>query len=245
MHETILLGLLFFAVAVLYGSVGHAGASGYLAVMALVGVPPAQMKPTALALNIVVATIATINFRRVGVFYPKQVLPLALTSVPMAFLGGMVHPSATWYRPLVAAILVVAAARAMFKPPNSDSAAQEPQVPWPAALVIGGVIGVLSGLTGTGGGIFLTPLVVFLGWATVRQSAGMSALFILVNSIAGLVGNTAAMPTPSADLVLMVCAAAAGGFLGSSLGASRLPERPLAIALALVLLIAAAKLVLT
>ena len=244
--STILLAVLFFAVATLYGSVGHAGASGYLAVMALVGVAPERMKPTALALNVVVAAIATVNFRRAGVFYPKQVAWLAVTSVPMAYLGGTIHPAATWYRPLVAAVLVVAAARAVFTvPPAEPRPSEPPRVPAPSALAIGAGIGLLSGLTGTGGGIFLTPLVVVMGWATVRQSAGLSAPFILVNSIAGLAGSAAAVPTPSADLAVLVLAAGSGGFLGSHLGASRLPERPLSIALALVLVLAAAKLTLT
>ncbi len=243
MHETATLCVLFFAIAALYGSVGHAGASGYLAVMALVGVAPAQMKPTALVLNIAVATIATLNFRRAGVFYPRQVLPLVLTSVPMAFLGGMARPEATWYRPLVAAVLVVAASRALFRPQPAAGSAPAPAVPWPAALALGAVIGGLSGLTGTGGGIFLSPVVIAMGWATVRQSAGLSALFILLNSIAGLAGHAASMPALGVHTFALLAAASAGGFLGSALGAQRLPERPMSAALALVLLIAAAKLV--
>lgn len=243
MPETALLALLFLLVAALYGSVGHAGASGYLAVMALVGVAPERMKPTALVLNIIVATLATWNFRRAGVFYPRQVLPLALGSVPMAFVGGSIHASSPWYRPLLALVLAVAAARLLLRRPAPAGAGPtEPRLPWLASMGIGAGIGLLSGLTGTGGGIFLTPLIVFLGWATVRQSAGISALFILVNSVAGLAGNSSSAPAPTADLALLAGAAAVGGFAGSWLGASRLPERPLSMLLGAVLSIAAIKL---
>lgn len=246
MSHTLLVAVLFFVVAVLYGSVGHAGASGYLAVMALVGVAPDQMKPTALLVNIVVASIATVNFARAGVFYPRQVLPLVVGSVPLAFVGGAIHPSTTWYRPLVAIVLVVAAARALSRRAAIDDLdAGEPRVPWVAAVVIGAAIGFLSGLTGTGGGIFLSPLVVFLGWATVRQSAGLSSLFILLNSLAGLAGSATAMPALTWDTAALTGAAAVGGFVGSWVGANRMPERPLSIALGAVLVVAAATLALT
>lgn len=246
MTETTILGLLFLLVAGLYGSVGHAGASGYLAVMALVGVAPERMKPTALALNIVVATITTLNFRKAGVFYPRAVLPFAVGSVPLAFLGGAIHPTATWYRPLVAVVLVIAAARLLSRRAASNVApACDPRPPWLASVAIGAVIGLLSGLTGTGGGIFLSPVVVFLGWASLRQSAGLSALFILVNSVAGLAGNATSALTIDVGTLPLVVAAGAGGFAGSWLGANRLPERPLSIALGLVLVVAAGKLALT
>ncbi len=246
MSETVVLAALFLLVAALYGSVGHAGASGYLAVMALVGVAPERMKPTALVLNIIVASLATWNFRRVGIFYPRQVLPLALGSVPLAFVGGAIHASSQWYRPLVALVLTVAAARLLLKRPAAASTGPvEPRVPWLPSVFIGAAIGLLSGLTGTGGGIFLTPLLVFFGWATIRQSAGLSALFILVNSVAGLAGSATSAPAPTSDLAILAASAAVGGFTGSWLGASRLPERPLSIALGLVLAIAAIKLALT
>lgn len=242
MSETWLLAGLFLVVAALYGSVGHAGASGYLAVMALVGTAPERMKPTALVLNVVVATIATVNFRRAGVFYPRQVLPFALTSVPAAFLGGTVQATTPAYRPLVAVVLAAAAARALLGRPRDREEPAEPRAPWGPALGLGLGIGLLAGVTGTGGGIFLTPLLVFLGWASVRQSAGVSALFILVNSLAGLAGQVAVMPPPTVDLAVLAAAAGVGGFAGSWLGANRLPERSMSVALGVVLAIAAAKL---
>ena len=242
--ETALLAGAFFCVAALYGSVGHAGASGYLAVMALAGVAPERMKPTALALNIVVAAIATVNFARAGAFFPRQVLPFALGSVPFALLGGAMPATAPWYRPLLAVVLVVAAARLSFRPAPPAAAAPTP-LPFAGAVAIGAAIGLLSGLTGTGGGIFLTPLLVLRGLTTVRQSAGLSASFILLNSIAGLIGSRAAAATATADLLVLAAAAGAGGFAGSWVGANRLPERPLTRLLGVVLLVAAFKLAAT
>lgn len=245
--STALLAALFFLVALVYGSVGHAGASGYLAVMALAGVPSAQMKPTALALNLVVASIATWNFRRAGVFYPRQVAVLALGSVPMAFVGGLMPASSGWYRPILGLVLVFASARMLWprRAGSVDPAAAPPQLPWARSMSLGAAIGLLSGLTGTGGGIFLSPLAVMSGWATVRQAAGLSASFILVNSLAGLAGVAASTPLPSLDLGVLALAAGSGGFVGSWLGANRLPERPLSVLLGVVLALAAVKMLAT
>lgn len=246
MSETALLAACFLFVAALYGSVGHAGASGYLAVMALVGVAPERMKPTALALNILVASIAVLNFRRAGVFYPRTTLPFVLGSVPMAFIGGMIHPSSAWYRPLLALVLAVAALRLLVRRAPRGDGGGEPQAPFASAALIGAAIGLVSGFTGTGGGIFLTPLLIFLGWSTVRQSAGISSLFILANSLAGLLGNAAAAGgVLGPETLLLALAAGVGGFVGSWLGANRLPERPLSLLLGVVLLIAALKLALS
>jgi uncharacterized membrane protein YfcA len=244
--DTLLLAAAFFAVAALYGSVGHAGASGYLAVMALVGVAPERMKPTALVLNILVATLATLNFRRAGVFYPRAVFPFAVGSVPMAFLGGSLPATHAAFKPALAFVLAAAAAR-LFLPAgiSRKEGPEEPRVGWGTGIALGAGIGLLAGLTGTGGGIFLSPLLVFAGWATVRQSAGVSALFILVNSISGLAANASKLPAASVDLALLAGAAGVGGFVGSRLGASRIPSRPLGIVLGVVLVIAAGKLAFT
>jgi uncharacterized membrane protein YfcA len=239
------LAIAFFVVAAVYGSVGHAGASGYLAVMALLDVPSEQMKPLALALNIVVALISTANFRAAGIFYPRQLLPFVLTSAPLAFMGGAVHASWTGYRPLLAGVLFVAAARMMLSRPTTEPEHEQP-VPNPPpgpSLLAGGAIGLLSGLTGTGGGIFLTPLMLHMRWATIRQSAGLSAPFILINSLAGLAGSTSTAPALTPSLLRLVVIAAAGGAIGSWLGARRLPERALLKLLGVVLLVAAFKLV--
>lgn len=241
--DTLVLAAAFLGVAALYGSVGHAGASGYLGIMALVGVAPERMKPTALVLNILVATIAALNFRRAGVFYPRAVLRFAAGSVPMAFLGGALPATHAAFKPALAGVLAVAATR-LFLPArvSREEGAEEPTVGWVAGIASGAAIGLLAGLTGTGGGIFLSPLLVFAGWATVRQSAGVSALFILLNSVAGLAGSAAHLPPPGIDVAILAGSAGLGGFLGSHLGANRIPARPLGIVLAVVLAIAAGKL---
>ena len=185
--DALLLAALFFAAALLYSSVGHAGASAYLAAMALVGVPAAVMRPTALVLNLFVASIVTVRFAMAGHLPWRSLVPLAIGSVPAAFIGGSIDLPGELYRPLVAAVLVVGAWRLATAPPPVDDA-NRPGVPWIAGIVSGATIGLLAGLTGTGGGIFLTPLLVLAGWTGTRDAAGLSGSFILVNSIAGLAG---------------------------------------------------------
>ena len=185
--EGVVLAALIFVAAMLYASVGHAGASGYLAAMALFGVAPEVMKPTALTLNILVALIATFKFYRVGAFSWRIFLPLAAGSVPLAWLGGMLVLPGHYYKPLVGVVLVYAAWASLkraSRPP--DAALRTPS----SALLFacGAALGLLSGLTGVGGGIFLSPLLLFLRWAEVRVISGIAAAFILLNSIAGLLG---------------------------------------------------------
>lgn len=193
--EVIALSGLFFLAAILYSSVGHAGASGYLAVMALVGVAPAMMKPTALTLNILVATLGTIRFYRAGVFSWSNFWPFVVGSIPLAFVGGAVHLPGAVYRPIVGIILLVAALW-MLRPATKHNTRFSGRVPVIPAMLSGGGIGLLSGLTGTGGGIFLSPLMLFAGWTEPRQTAGVSAAFILVNSLSGLAGNVASVGGP-------------------------------------------------
>jgi uncharacterized protein len=242
-NEALLLAGLFLAAAILYGMVGHAGASAYLAAMALAGVTPQVMRPTALVLNILVASIVTLRFSRAGFVRPTAVLPFLVGSVPAAFIGGAVTLPAEVYRPLVAAVLIVAAARFGI---TASRAPDEfaPRAPWPWAVISGAVIGLLAGLTGTGGGIFLTPLLLAAGWAGTRFAAGTSAIFILANSIAGLAGNLGAIGNIPAAIPLWLAAVAVGGAVGSELGSRRLPAPWLRRGLALVLLIAGLKLIL-
>ena len=242
-----LTGLIFGA-AMLYSSVGHAGASGYLAAMALFGLAPATMRPTALALNIVVATIASIKFYRAGCFSWRMFWPFALGSVPFAFIGGgLVLPSPA-YKIVVGLVLFYAAYRLLLStrspaaPPAAPAASRPFSVP--LAVVSGMAIGLLSGLTGVGGGIFLTPLLLFLGWAEPRQAAGVTAMFILVNSIAGLLGNPAGVTAVPSAIVLWAPAAAIGGWIGSEYGSRRLGNRTLRRLLAVVLVIAGLKMIL-
>ena len=178
---------LIFIAALLYSAVGHAGASGYLAVMAFLGTPPAAMRPTALLLNLLVATIGTVQFARAGFFRWSLFWPFALGSIPAAYLGGRLSLPGTAYRVVVGVVLVLSAARFVITLRAPDRVKR--QVPVPAALVIGAVLGLLAGLTGVGGGIFLSPVLLLAGWADLRTTAATSVTFILANSAAGLVGQ--------------------------------------------------------
>jgi hypothetical protein len=237
-----LLAALFLVAALLYGSVGHAGASAYLASMALVGVAPEVMKPTALVLNILVAGIVTIRFARAGYVRPLALFPFLAGSVPAAFIGGGLALPATLYRPLVGAVLLVAAARFGWTASNAG-ADFPPRAPWQGAVTSGAGIGLLAGLTGTGGGIFLTPLLLAAGWAGTRFAAGTSAAFILANSISGLAGNLASVGSLPPAIPLWLGAAAVGGAIGSQLGSRRMPAPWIRRALAAVLLVAGLKLI--
>ena len=240
--EALLLAALFFAAALLYASVGHAGASAYLAAMALVGVAAATMRPTALVLNLFVASIVVVSFARAGYLPWRSLLPLAIGSVPAAFVGGSIELPGELYRPLVAIVLLAGAWRlAIAAPPTND--ARRPGVPWLPGVAAGAAIGLLAGLTGTGGGIFLTPLLVLGGWTGARDAAGLSGSFILVNSLAGLGGLLRGGLVLPAALPLWIGAVVAGGLIGSWLGAVRYSVLNLRRALALVLVVAAAKLV--
>ena len=240
-----LLCLLIFAAALLYSSVGHAGASGYLAAMALCGVAPAVMKPSALVLNVLVATIATVQFYRAGRFSFSLLWPFAVASVPLAFVGGALTLPGTFYKPAVGLVLLFAAYRLLQVPREVDANPETKPVPLPWALVSGAGIGLLSGLTGTGGGIFLSPLLLFMGWAETRESAGVSAAFILVNSIAGLAGLLTKPVALPESVPLWAVAAVAGGLLGSGLGSRHLRSHTLRRLLSAVLVVAGLKLMLT
>ena len=243
--DTTHLVILFLAIgliAFLYSSVGHAGASGYIATMTLLGVVPTVIRPTALVLNILVASIGTFQFWRAGHFSWKLFWPFALLSIPAAYVGGYLQPSASILRILIGMVLLFSAARLLFR--RSDP----PQIfppSRPVAIGVGAGLGFLAGLTGTGGGIFLTPLLLFCSWARIRQAAAVSALFIWVNSIAGLVGYfTKVHSIPSLGFIL-AAAAIIGGIIGSHLGSRRLAVRVISLFLATVLIIAGTKLILT
>lgn len=236
---TILPGLIFLA-ALLYASVGHAGASGYLAAMALVGVSADVMKPSALVLNLLVSSIGTVAFARAGAFSWRLFWPFALGAAPLAYFGGAITLSGVWYKPLVGIVLLVSAVRLLM---GKLTDAEDPQPPpiW-LCVLLGAGIGFLAGLTGTGGGIFLTPLLLLMRWARAKEAAGVSVAFILVNSLAGLTGKPSSLSHLPPQLWLWALAAVLGGSLGAILGSKRLPPPSLRRLLALVLLIAAAKL---
>lgn len=239
-ESLVALTLGVFVAALLYSSVGHAGASGYIAVMSLLGVAPAEIKPTALSLNILVACIAAWQFRRHSSW--RLFWPFALLSVPLAFAGGYLSLPTRVFRVVVGALLLYSALRFFLRPPPEPEPIEPPR---PAAYLSGAGIGLLSGLTGTGGGIFLTPLLLFMGWATTRRAAAVSALFILVNSIAGLLGNIGGTGRFPSFAAVLVPVAAIGGSVGSHLGSRRFDPTLVKRILAVVLLIAGFKLILT
>jgi hypothetical protein len=245
-EHDLLLGVLFFAAALLYSSVGHGGGSGYLAAMALLGMPPAMMRPTALVMNVGVAAISLYKFARAGGFNSRLFLPFALTSVPMAFVGGRVQLPVAWFGVLIGVVLVFSAVRLVAETLQRNGPPRVVRGPPPVALalLVGACIGLLSGLTGVGGGIFLSPLVVLMGWATVRDSAAPTAAFILVNSVAGLAGLLTRQPALPEALPFWVAAVLVGGTIGATLGSRRLGNTGLRRVLAAVLLVAGAKMVL-
>jgi uncharacterized membrane protein YfcA len=242
MDQVLLLAALFLLAAVLYGMVGHAGASAYLAIMALLSVGPEVMRPTALVLNILVATIVSLRFGRAGFVRPLAALPFLIGSVPAAFVGGAISLPGEVYRPLVGGTLIFAAFRFGV---TASQAGEEfpPRLPVVLGVLSGAVIGLLAGLTGTGGGIFLTPLMIAAGWAGTRFAAGTSAIFILANSISGLAGNLGAVGNVPSAIPVWLAAVAVGGAIGSELGSRRLPAPWVRRALALVLLIAGLKMI--
>ncbi|HEV2845128.1 MAG TPA: sulfite exporter TauE/SafE family protein [Thermoanaerobaculia bacterium] len=237
------LAALILIAAVLYSSVGHAGASGYLAVMALWGIAPETMKPTALTLNILVATIGTVKFYRAGHFSWRLFWPFALASVPCAFLGGGLSLPGHIYKPVVGAVLLFSALRMLKTTARAEDEGERAFPPIWVGLVWGALIGLLSGLTGVGGGIFLSPLLLVMGWAGIRATAGVSALFILVNSVAGLAGHLSSVAHLPANLPLLLAAAGIGGWIGAHYGSRRIPTRKLRWLLAVVLVIAGFKLI--
>ena len=242
-QTNLLLVGLIFAAAMLYSTVGHAGASGYLAALALFGVVPAVMKPTALILNILVATITTIQFARAGHFRWRLLLPFAAPAVPCAFLGGGIQLEPALYRPLIAVVLVLSAARLLWRSRCADGPIRLPA--WWIAAPIGAVLGFISGLTGVGGGIFLSPVLLFCRWADVRKTAAVSAAFIWLNSVAGLLGNAGTGLELPHELPLWAAAAVTGGVLGSWWGSRQAQPAVLRQMLATVLIIAGGKLLLT
>jgi uncharacterized membrane protein YfcA len=236
-----LLAGLFSAVAALYGSVGHGGASGYLAMMALVGLSPAVMRPTALVLNLVVSATSAVRFARAGHFSWRLLWPFIAGSIPLAFLGGRLAVSAPVYRGLVGVALLAAAVRLAIDSRRIDDGDVRP-CPVVPAIAAGSGLGLLSGVTGVGGGIYLSPLLLFMRWATTQQTAGISGAFIFVNSLAGLLGNLSSVRAIPSSLPLWVGAVLVGGFIGSGLGARRFSRTVFRRVLAAVLILAAWKL---
>lgn len=240
-HLALITGCIL-AVAFLYSSVGHAGASGYIAVMSLFSLAPAAIKPTALVLNILVACVGSFQFWRAGHFSWRLFWPFAVLSVPCAFLGGYLNLPTHIFKIIVGVVLLFSAVR-FFLAPSADA---EPRDPAPSVSYgVGAGLGLLSGLTGTGGGIFLTPLIIFMHWAKTKTAAALSVVFILVNSVAGLAGNYTATKSLPSFAWSFALAALVGGGAGSYLGSNRFPVATIKRLLAVVLAIAGFKLIAT
>jgi uncharacterized membrane protein YfcA len=228
-----------------YASVGHGGASAYIAAMALAGLAPAEMRPIALTLNVLVSSLATWKFWRAGHFRWRLFWPFAAVSIPFAYLGGAITLPGQLYRVVVGLVLAYAGWQLWrsFRAGEEMRAVRAPAIPF--AMAIGAVMGLLAGLTGVGGGIFLSPLVLLLGWAGTKQTSAIAAPFILVNSIAGLtagfVAGTAALPPAIWVLAVVVLV---GGWLGAEYGSQRFANPVVRRVLAVVLVVAGAKMVL-
>lgn len=237
----LLLALCMAVGAALYSSVGHAGASSYLALMALFGVQPAVMRPTALVLNIIVASLGSIRFIRAGLFRWRTLWPFLLGAMPFAFVGGAISLPGEFYRPLVGVVLLLSAARLLW--PREIQALHDWSDPpvW-LAILCGAGIGLLSGLTGTGGGIFLSPLLLFMAWSAPKPASGVASVFILMNSVAGLLGNVASVQQLPQNLPLFAGAVLLGATVGTTLGI-RLQAPIILKALGVVLIVAGIKLI--
>jgi uncharacterized protein len=244
METTLILCGLFFIGATLYSSVGHAGASAYLAAMALIGIAPAEMKPIALILNICVASLGVWRYSRAGFSDWKLLWPFLIGSIPLAFIGSSLEIPDKIYKLILGVVLLIGAARLLlpgdlkpignFAPPSK-----------PISAGIGGFIGLLAGLTGTGGGIFLSPVLIFTNWASVRVASGIASGFILANSMAGLAGQLLKHKNPIASLPseipLYLAVVLLGGWIGTTLGTGKLATRNVLRALGLVLVVAGGK----
>lgn len=234
----------FFFVAFLYSSVGHGGASGYLALFALFGIASPAIAPIVLALNIIVASTSCYNYYRSGFFSARLLLPFVISSIPAAFLGGFVPISQTLFSFILGVALLLAAARILFPGKTEAGTVKlDNQQLWKLGIPIGAVLGCVSGMIGIGGGVFLSPLLLILGWADMKRTAATSSAFIVLNSISGLAGHAARGNVDVDNLLPLAFAVACGGFLGSRLGAFQFPVRLLQGLLALVLLMAGTKLV--
>lgn len=228
--------------AALYSSVGHGGASAYIALMTLFGLAPAEVRPAALVLNIIVAGLGAIRYLRAGRFDWNVFWSFAIAAIPAAFLAGRVELAPSLYKPLLAAALALAALRYLVWP-QTDAAKEthRPQL-W-VALLAGAALGALAGLTGIGGGVYLSPVLVYAGWSDPKRATGIAALFIVVNSLAGLAGRLSSLASVPAYLPWLIVAVIIGAVAGTSLSLAKLNKRGVLRALGVVLGLAAIALV--
>lgn len=243
MQTEIFFYILLFIVAMLYASVGHGGASGYLALMAFFAFAPAMMRPTALILNLFVSSTAFIQYYRGGYFKWKLFWPFIITSIPAAFVGGLIEMDAKLYKMTLGILLLFSVVRLGGMKFNDTNNLKKQNLL--LSLVIGGVIGLISGMIGIGGGIILSPVILLLHWANMKQTAAVSAIFIFVNSLSGLGGLITKGFEFNASMTWMILIAFAGGLTGAYLGARKFNGEVLKKLLAVVLLLASIKLLFT
>jgi uncharacterized protein len=235
---------LFLLIAVLYSSVGHAGASGYLAIMALLSFAPETIKPTSIILNIVVASIASYHFIKKGFFDQRIFLCFIFTSIPAAFVGGYLILPPHYFKLFAGIFLLMSTAAILLRTKISENTYENSPMPLSLGLITGAIIGFISGIIGVGGGIFLSPILIFTRWATIQQASGIAALFILVNSIAGLLGHFSAVKTLNSSILYWVVAVILGGIIGSYLGTRKMNNQLILYTLAIVLFSAGLKFIL-
>ena len=241
MHDILQLTLIAI-VAFLYASVGHGGASGYLALMVLFGTQPTLMKSSALMLNLFVSMTSFIQFYRSGYFRWKLFYPFAITSVPLSFIGARLPITDSLYKQLLAVALIIAIGRMLFQPSESE---EDKPASLIGSLLIGAVIGLLSGMLGIGGGIILSPVILLFRWAKMKETAAISALFIFVNSISGLLGLLSKGVNLNTQTIWWIAVAFVGGLFGAYFGSKRFNVPTLRYSLAFVLIIACVKLYFT
>ncbi len=232
--------IFLFVIAFLYSSVGHGGGSGYLALMALVGIAPEFMRSTSLTLNVFVSLIAFIAYYKAGYFRPALILPFLLSSIPLAFIGALIPIQPTVYKIILAVFLLLAIARMLFIPNAVSDQLKKP--PFLVAVLIGAVLGILSGMIGIGGGIILSPILILLHWANMKEAAAASALFIFLNSVSGLIGLFQMGFVYDPHIVSWIVAGVFGGIAGSYSGSFKMQANKLKYTLAFVLFVASIKL---
>jgi len=239
MEQMWIEGIAFLVVAFLYASVGHGGASGYLALMALLNMSPLVMKPTALILNLIVSLVSFLSFYKARHFKSAMLWPLVVTSIPAAYLGSIIPVSEPLYKKILAIVLLIAVIRMLLKPPSADKISTPK---WYWLSLAGAVIGLLSGMIGMGGGILLSPLLLMMGWATMQQTAAISAIFIFLNSASGMLGQLKKGFDLAPSMFIIIAFVLVGGWLGAYMGSSRFKTTELKFILALVLVLAVSKL---
>jgi len=234
---TVLISVAVFAAALLFAIAGHTGASAYLAIFGMLGMAPGEIKPTVLALNVVVGTVAVYKFTRAGHFSWRLIWPFILTSMPFAFLGGLITLPTPIYRILVGVVLIYASFRMLFNVPNKNGTQSDSPPVW-LSLLLGAGIGFTGGLIGIGGGVLLSPILLLTHWAGPQLTAGTIAVFVLVNSISGLLGYWSASPDLPSQLPIWGVVALIGGWIGAEIGSRRLSATTIRRILGLILLLA-------